>query len=158
MKVHVRHSLKTDVASAFRACSELKSLEATYQALGGSELRIKRDGRAPKVSIRVTRKLPANAPALIRRLVPAMNEVSHTEDWRAEDSGHVAEIVVDIRGVPIKITGTKALRPEKGGCAIEWEMEVTSAVPLLGGVLASFGAEQLKHNLENEYRILKSRL
>jgi hypothetical protein len=158
MRVHVRHSLKTDVASAVRACTEVKSLEATYAELGGSDIKIKREGRAPNVRIRITRKMPVNPPAAIRLLVPSTNDVSHTENWRADDDGHVADIIVEIQGVPVTIKGTKALRPEKSGCAIEWEFDVTSGVPLLGSVLAAFGAEQLKGNLEDEYRILKSKL
>jgi len=158
MKINVKHSLKTSVASAFKACTEAKNLEATYNGLGGSDIKIKRDGRAPNLRIRISRKMPSNPPAAIRRLVPATNDVSHTEDWRADDDGHVADIVVAIKGVPVNMKGTKSLRPEKGGCAIEWEFDVTSGVPLLGGLLAAFGAEQLKGNLEDEYRILKSLL
>jgi hypothetical protein len=157
MRVHVRHSLKADVASAFKACTEVKSLEATYAELGGSDIRIKRDGRAPNFRIAISRKMPVNPPPAIRRFVPATNDVSHSENWRADDDGHVADIAVEIKGVPVKINGSKALRPEKNGCAIEWEFEVTSGVPLLGGLLAAFGAEQLKGNLEDEYRILKSK-
>jgi len=158
MKINVKHLLKTSVASAFKACTEAKSLEATYDGLGGSDIRIKRDGRAPNLRIRISRKMPSNPPAAIRRLVPGTNEVSHTEDWRADADGYVADIVVDIRGVPVSMKGTKTLHPEKGGCTIEWVFDVTSGVPLLGGLLAAFGAEQLKGNLEDEYRILKSQV
>jgi hypothetical protein len=158
MKVHVRHSLKTNVASAVKACTDVKSLEATYDELGGRDIRIKRDGRAPNARIEITRTMPANPPLAIRRFVPDTNDVSHTEAWRADDDGYVADIVVEIKRVPVKIKGTKALRPEKGGCTIEWDFEVTSGIPLVGGLLAAFGAEQLKANLESEYRILKSKL
>ena len=157
MRVHVRHSLNTGLASALKACTEVKSLEATYAELGGSDVRIKRAGRAPNITIGITRKMPANPPAAIRRFVPATNDVSHTEIWRADGDGYVADIVVDIKGVPVKIKGTKALLAEKSGCAIEWEFEVTSGVPLLGSLVVGFAAEELKGNLEDEYRILKSK-
>ena len=45
MKVHVKHSLKADVASVFRLCTEQKSQEAIYAGLGGSDVKIKREGR-----------------------------------------------------------------------------------------------------------------
>jgi hypothetical protein len=157
MRVHVRHSLKMDVVTALKACTDVESLDATYAKLGGTDVRIKREGRAPNVRIAITRKMPVNPPAAIRRFVPPTNAVSHTEHWRADGDHYVADIIVDIKGVPVKIKGTKALVPEKGGCAVEWDFDVTSGVPLLGGVLAAFGAEQLKSNLEDEYRILKSK-
>jgi hypothetical protein len=156
MKVHVKHSLKTDLASAFKLCTEQKSQEQVYAQLGGTEVKIKREGRAPNVKLRISRKEVANPPAAIKRLVPATNEVSHTEDWGAEGDGYSAAIVTDIKGVPVKIVGTKSLQPEKGGCVVEWKFDVTSGIPLLGGIIASFAGGEVEQKLEREFKVLKS--
>jgi Protein of unknown function (DUF2505) len=156
MKVRVKESLKTDVASALKVCTDQKSQEAVYAKLPGDNVKIKRDGRAPNVKLRVSRTMPANPPAAIKRLVPSTNEVVHTEDWRADGDGHLADIAVEIKGVPVKITGTKALRPEKGGCSVEWNFDVTSGVPLVGSVIASFAGAELEKNLKDEYKVLKA--
>jgi hypothetical protein len=156
MKIQVRHTLKTDVGSAFKLCTEQKSQEMVYAHLGGTDLRIKREGRAPNVRLKVSRKMPANPPAAIRKLVPATNEVAHTEQWGSDGQGFAADIVVDIRGVPVKIVGTKILQPEKGGCSVAWNFDVTSAIPLLGGIIAAFAGGELKKNLEDEFEVLKT--
>jgi Protein of unknown function (DUF2505) len=156
MKVHVKHSLKTDVAAAFKLCTEQKSQEQVYAKLGGSDLKIKREGRAPNVQLRISRKMPANPPAAIRRIVPSTNEVSHVEKWAADGDGHAADIVVEIKGVPVKIVGSKVLQPEKGGCSVEWNFDITSGIPLVGGIIASFAGDELKKNLEDEFKVLKS--
>jgi hypothetical protein len=156
MKVHVKHSLKTDVAAAFKLCTEQKSQEQVYAKLGGSDLKIKREGRAPNVQLRISRKMPANPPAAIRRIVPSTNEVSHVEKWAADGNGHAADIVVEIKGVPVKIVGSKVLQPEKGGCSVEWNFDITSGIPLVGGIIASFAGDELKKNLEDEFKVLKS--
>ena len=156
MKVHVKHSLKTDVAAAFKLCTEQKSQEQVYAKLGGSDLKIKREGRAPNVQLRISRKMPANPPAAIRRIVPSTNEVSHVEKWAADADGHVADIVVEIKGVPVKIVGSKVLQPEKGGCSVEWNFDITSGIPLVGGIIASFAGDEIKKNLEDEFKVLKS--
>ena len=156
MKVHVKHTLKTDVASAFKLCTEQKSQETVYAKLGGSDVKIKREGRAPNVKLRISRTEVANPPAAIRRLVPSTNEVSHTEDWAADGDGYSADIAIDIKGVPVKISGTKALQPEKGGCRVEWRFDVTSGIPLLGGIIASFAGSEVEQKLEKEFGILKS--
>jgi hypothetical protein len=156
MKVHVKRTLKTDLASAFKLCTELKSQEEVYAQLGGTDVRIKRDGRAPNVKLKISRKEMANPPAAIRKLVPSTNEVSHTEDWAADGDGYRAEIAIDIKGVPVKIGGTKSLQPEKGGCSVEWAFDVTSGIPLLGGIIASFAGGEVEQKLEKEYKILKS--
>jgi hypothetical protein len=100
--------------------------------------------------------MPANPPAAIRRLVPATNDVSHTEKWAAAGDGYEADIVVEIKGVPVKIVGTKALQPEKGGSSVEWKFDISSGIPLLGSVIASFAGDELKKNLEDEYKVLKA--
>jgi len=156
MKVHVKQSLKTDVASALKLCTDQKNQEAVYAKLPGTDVRIKREGKAPNVRLKISRTMPANPPAAIKRLVPATNQVSHTETWRADGDGHVADIAVEIRGVPVKITGTKALRPAKGGCSVEWTFDVTSGLPLVGGVIASFAGAELEKNLADEYKVLKA--
>jgi hypothetical protein len=156
MKVHVKHTLKTDVASALKLCTELKSQEQIYAQLGGTDVKIKRDGRSPNVKLKISRKEAANPPAAIRKLVPSVNEVSHTEDWAADGDGYSADIAIDIKGVPVKISGTKALQPEKGGCSVEWTFDVTSGIPLLGGIIASFAGSEVEGKLEKEFKILKS--
>jgi hypothetical protein len=156
MKVHVRHTLKTDVASALKLCTELKHQEAIYAVLGGTDLKIKREGRSPNVKLRISRKEVANPPAAIRKLVPSTNEVSHTEDWAADGEGFSADIAIDIKGVPVKIKGTKSLMPEKGGCSVEWNFDVTSGIPLLGGIIASFAGGEVEQKLEEEFKVLKS--
>ncbi len=156
MKVHVKHTLKTDVDSALKLCTEQKHQESIYAKLGGSDIRIKRGGRAPNVSLEIFRREPANPPAAIRRLVPSVNDVSHTEKWSADGDGYSADIVVEIKGVPVKITGTKSLQPTKGGCVVEWRFEVTSGIPLLGGVIASFAGSEIEQKLKKESGILSA--
>jgi hypothetical protein len=134
----------------------LKSQEQVYAQLGGSDVKIKRDGRAPNVKLKISRREVANPPAAIRKLVPATNEVSHTEDWGADGDGYHADIAIEIKGVPVKISGTKAVRPEKGGCCVEWNFDVTSGIPLLGGIIASFAGDEVGQKLEKEFKILKS--
>ncbi len=156
MKIQVKHSLKADATATFKLCTEQKSQEAVYAKLGGSDVKIKREGRAPNVTLRISRKMPANPPAAIKRIVPATNEVAHTEQWRAEGDGYTAGIVVEIKGVPVKIVGTKAVQPEKGGASVQWNFDVSSGIPLLGGVIASFAADELKKSLEDEFKVLKA--
>jgi hypothetical protein len=155
MKVHVKHTLKTDVETAFKLCTEQKSQEKLYAKLGGTDQKVKRSGRAPAVQLAVSRVMPANPPAAIRKFVPATNEVSHTENWASDGKGFAADIVVDIKGVPVKIRGTKSLQPEKGGASVEWNFEVSSGILLVGGLLAAFAGEELKQNLEAEFAELK---
>jgi hypothetical protein len=156
MKIHVKHTLKTDVDAAFKLCTEQKNQELVYSKLKCENPKIRREGRAPNVKQSVSRVVPATPPAAIRKLVPPTNEVSHTENWGRDGDGYAADIRIEIKGVPVKISGTKALQPAKGGCTVEWNFDVSSGVPLVGGVIASFAGAQVEQNLEDEFKILKS--
>ena len=158
MKVQVKHALKADVATAFKLCTELKSQEAVYARLGGSDVRVKRAGRAPNVQLQISRRMPANPPAALKRIVPATNEVAHTEAWSAEGDGYTANIVVEIKGVPVKIAGTKKLHAEKSGCTVAWAFDITSGIPLLGSLIAAFAGAEIEKNLQDEFKVLKASL
>jgi hypothetical protein len=155
MQVAVRHVLAAEVADVFQACTDKAQLAATYAGLGGTDVDIRRDGRAPNFKLRITRRMPADAPGALKRFVPAVNEVAHTENWRVEGDGRIADIVVEIRGVPVRMSGTKSVMPDANGCAVEWRFAVTSGVPLLGSTIAGFAGEQLRAQLEKEFAILR---
>ena len=156
MKVHVKHSLKADAEAVFKLCTEQKHQEAIYAKLGGTDLKVKREGRAPNVRLAISRREPANAPPALARFVPSVNDVSHTEQWAADGDGYSAKLAVDIKGVPVKIGGTKSIQPAKGGCTIEWTMDVTSGIPLLGGTIAAFAGQEIEAKLQAEYKLLKA--
>ena len=58
--------------------------------------------------------------------------------------------------MPVKIVGTKVLQPDKGGCSVAWRFDVSSGIPLLGGIIASFAGEEIKKSLEDEFKVLKA--
>lgn len=156
MKVHVKHAIKADADTVFKLCTEQKHQETIYAKLGGTDLKVKRDGRAPNVKLAISRREPANPPAALARFVPSVNDVSHTEQWAADGDGYAAKLAVDIKGVPVKISGVKSIQPAKGGCTIEWTMDVTSGIPLLGGTIASFAGQEIEAKLQAEYKLLKA--
>ena len=43
MKVHVKHTIKSDVASVFKLCTDQKNQESIYSQLGGTDIKIKRE-------------------------------------------------------------------------------------------------------------------
>jgi len=154
MKIQVRRTLKANVADAFKVCTDQKSQQSIYARMGVLEPRVKREGRAPNVKLRITRKVPVNPPAALKKFVSGANEVAHTESWRAAGEGYIADLAIDIRSVPVRITGTKALQPEKKSCSIEWQFEISSGIPLLGTMIAAFAGEEIKKSVEHEYREL----
>ena len=158
MKIQVGHALNSKVADAFKVCTDQKSQQSIYDRMDVQEPRVQRQGRAPNVTLKVTRKVPVNPPAALRKFVSAANEVAHTESWRAAGDGYLADLEIEIKSVPVRIRGTKGLQPDKKGCRIEWQFDVTSGVPLLGTLIASFAGEEIRKSVEDEYRVLTATL
>ena len=156
MKIQVKHSLKTDTSAAFRLCTDQKSQESVYSRMPVKDPKVRREGRAPNIKLRISRNVPINPPAALRKIVSGTNEVSHVETWRADGEGFMADLQIDIKSVPVRISGTKSLQPEKGGCRIEWIFDVTSGVPLLGSLIASFAGEEIRKSLDDEFKVLKA--
>ena len=89
--------------------------------------------------------------------MPSTNEVSHTENWTADGDGHAADIVVEIKGVPVKIVGSKVAAAREGRLQ-PWSGISTSpaASRSLGGIIASFAGAEIEQKLEDEFKVLKS--
>jgi hypothetical protein len=158
MKIQVRHPLETDAAAAFKLCTDIASQRAIYGRLPVENPQIKREGRAPNVTLKISRRVPVSPPAALRKFVTGANEVAHVERWRTDGDGYVADLQIDIKSVPVRISGTKALQPTKSGCRIEWNFDVTSGVPLLGNLIASFAGDEIRKSLDQEFRALSAAL
>jgi len=147
MKVHVKHTLKTDVASRSSSAPSSRA-RRDLRAARGTDVKIKREGRAPNVKLKISRRNWANPPAAIRKLVPSTNDVSHTEDWGADGDGYAApDLAIEIKGVPVKISGTKRLQPEKGGCSVEWTFRRHERHPVARRHHRSFAGSEVEQKL-----------
>lgn len=98
--------------------------------------------------IKVERKVPLNAPGMIKKFIPAEATVVSEEKWnRASKSGSVK---VEPAGVPVEIRCTARLADDAKGCTITYAFEVTARVPLVGGALEKFIASDMETKFAEE--------
>ena len=98
--------------------------------------------------IKIERKVPLNAPGLIKKFVPSEATVVSEEKWnRASKSGAVK---VEPAGVPVEIRCTVRFADDAKGCTITYAFEVNARVPLVGGALEKFIASDMQTKFAEE--------
>ncbi len=103
---------------------------------------------ADGASIRIVsrRTVAVEVPGVLKRVLPATNTVTQTDQWDAEpqDGARVGTWTVDIKGVPIHLSGSMRLEAgtsEKTGKPVKTKSietidgVVKASLPLVGGKL-----------------------
>lgn len=127
------------------------------QVLGIARSRVlEHEARGDDFRIRVERKVPLNAPAMVRKFVPAEATVTSEERWnRAAKTGTVK---VEPAGVPVDIRCDARFADDAKGCVITYAFEVRARVPLVGGALEKFIAGDMESKFAEEAKAAASLL
>jgi hypothetical protein len=106
---------------------------------------------AKEFRIRIERKVPMDAPALIRKLLPAETTVINEETWNP--SVKTGRVKVEPQGVPVQVSCSAAMKDEGGNCVITYDWDISARVPLVGGPLEKFVVADMDRRLEEETRL-----
>lgn len=131
-------------------------LRDRLDALGGDEAElVEHSVTDDGVHLRVRQAVHADdLPSVARTVVGGDVKIDRSETWRREDDGHfTGEVAAAIPGVPCTITGSMWLRDvdgSEGTSEFVVEGSVKVSVPLVGGKLEDFVAEQVEKLLAAE--------
>ena len=118
----------------------LKNYEVLEHAAKGDEFRI-----------RIRRKVPMQAPAMVKKFVGAESTVVNEERWnRAKGSGSV---LVEPVGMPLEMSCATSVKDEGAGCVVRYDWTINAKVPLVGGALEKFVVSDLEKRAGEETRI-----
>ena len=101
----------------------------------------------------VDRTVPADVPDMMKKFVGETIGVKQTEDWGAPaaDGSRTADLLLEIKGQPAKLTGTITLQPNGDGCHELVEGDLAVSIPFFGkkiepeiakGIKAAIRAEE----------------
>ena len=100
--------------------------------------------------IKVERKVPLDAPGIVKKFVPAEATVVSEEKWnRAAKTGTVK---IEPAGVPVDIRCNARFADDAQGCTITYAFDVSARVPLVGGALEKFIASDMQAKFAEEAR------
>jgi hypothetical protein len=107
------------------------------------------------VSVTTHRTLPSDeVPEFMRRFVGGAVRVVEQGDWQpAEDTGaRRGSIVVEMSGIPVRLTGELSLRPFGDGTVYEVDGDLKASVPLIGGKIEKAAESAIRSAIRVEER------
>ena len=160
MKFTITHDYLQDTQTVFKVLTDESYLVRKFEATGAKNINIL-ECRESKGRFIIRRKLdiPANPPQLLKRFVKSMNTVISTETWLSFDKDFKTGVFdLNIKGVPISMSGTIALKPTKKGCNYIIESDAKCSIPLIGGKLLSLVENDTRTNQKLDYEFTRKYL
>jgi len=115
----------------------LKRYEVLEHVLDGPDFRIK-----------ILRQVPMQAPALVKKFIPAESTVINEERWNIKNK--TGAVLVEPRGMPLQLSCITALRDQGKACVVSFDWTIQAKVPLLGGALEKFVVADMEKRAAEE--------
>lgn len=110
------------------------------------------------MAIRIRRRMPNTAPVprALAKLIPNEIVVEHRDQWDASSGRGLIEVQVD--RMPVRLIAKASVFAIATGCVQQFDWEINSSLPLLGGTLERFIAQDLDRSIQEETRVIEDLL
>jgi hypothetical protein len=115
----------------------LKNYQVLEQSMEGPEFRIK-----------IRRKVPMQAPSIVKKFVPAESTVVNEETWNTKTK--TGRVLVDAVGMPLEVSCTTRMRDEGKACVVDFDWIIHARIPLVGGTLEKFVVSDMERRAAEE--------
>ena len=104
------------------------------------------DGK--EFSMKVERRVPMNAPGVVKKFFGAETKVVNDEAWSVKTK--TGKVKVQPAGVPVEMTCTASMADEGKSCVVTYLWDINARIPLVGGTLEKFVAGDLEKRSAEE--------
>jgi hypothetical protein len=111
---------------------------------------LEQEAKGDEFRIRIERKVPLEAPALVRKVVPAETTAISDERWNLRTRKGKVSISP---GIPVDMNCEASIADVAGECVVSYIWEVRARVPLIGGALEKFICSDLESKMVDETRV-----
>ena len=159
MKHRVVLSLPFPPDVVMRAMTSTRFHLDKVEGLGaaGCEL-MEEGGDAEKRFVHIRRRMP-NRPAVpgaLAKLLPADVVLEHRDEWNA--TTRTGDIQVRVQGAPVRMHAAASVVARGGGSEQVFEWDIKASVPLIGGALERFVAQDLDRSIHDEAKVVRELL
>jgi len=157
-KLHTEDRYDVAPERVFAAFCDEAFVKAKYAALRYPEFDVVECSSSESgARIKTRRLVPANVPSFAKKLFGETTEMVQTDEWGAADASGTrsGSWVIEVPGKPMSVKGTIVLSPEGPGSVVVIDGEVKASVPLIGGKLEGFAADEAQKTLTDEYEFTK---
>ncbi len=107
------------------------------------------DGKTVRIVTR--RTVTVDVPGVLKRVLTPTNTVTQTDEWGPEKNGvRTGTWKVDIKGIPIHLSGTMRLEAGKAGSVEKITGVAKASLPLVGGKLEKLAAGNFNESTAQE--------
>ncbi len=154
MHVRVQLSYAAETSAVAAMLADVGYARQRVEASGATVLQADVTG-SPDGAFAVTtrRSVPTEGiPAQARSFVGSTLEVRQVEAWEAPGPAgeRRGSVVVEISGVPVRLTGTVALDPATAGSTVVYDGELKAAIPLFASAVESAAVGAVRSALQAE--------
>ncbi|HTY72767.1 MAG TPA: DUF2505 domain-containing protein [Actinomycetes bacterium] len=161
MKLQHTLSYESDPASVFAVLKDPEYVAEKCTATGSLDSSVDVSTEGDETVIKTTRKLPADGlPSFAKSFVGDAITIDQVERWGppAADGSRDGSLKATFRGTPMKVDATLRLAPGGAGSELRVAGEVKAGIPLMGGSIESYAAEELTLGLDKEAEVANARL
>jgi hypothetical protein len=128
---------------------------AKLEGLGLKKYQVlEKEAQGDDFRIRIERKVPLEAPALVRKVVPAETTAVSDERWNLRTRKGRVSISP---GIPVDMNCDATITDvSPGECIVNYVWDVRAKVPLIGGALEKFICSDLESKMVDETRVTAS--
>jgi hypothetical protein len=151
--MQLTHHYDHDVETVFALITDPDFVTRKYEALGAKDIGVDRvetdDGGYEVVT---KRTMTIDLPGFAKRVMTPTNTAVQNEVWSPADElgNRLCTYVVEIQGLPSKVSGTLTLSPDAGGTKQYIDADLKVSIPLIGGKLEKFGVETGTADLDQQ--------
>ena len=137
MDLRTEYEFDADPEAVFAMLTDPEFVRRKSEDAGHSDISVEVDGGR----IVCRRNVAVDVPGALKKLLSPTNAVTQTDEWDEPiDGARHGTWKVEIKGVPISLSGDMELLAADGGGSVEMITgRIKASVPLLGGKLEKLG-------------------
>lgn len=148
----VKFTYAQDAETVYKLVSDPDVCKRRSEAFGDKDIRITKSGE----TVTNVRLVEADVPSFAKKFLSATNTVTDVKAWNPATKS--ATLAVEIKGVPVKITGDIRVVPAGSGADYIVNFQVACKIPLIGGQLEKHITGITEEGMRKEFEWNKSQL
>ena len=161
MKLTDAHVYPVPVESVIAMLQDKSATVDKYEGMGHQDVQVLEfEADADSMRIVSSRVVTVDLPGFAKKALKPTNTITQTDEWhRGADGSWSGTFTGDVKGSPVKISGTMSLTPVANGAEHEVTIDVQVKIPLVGGKIADWaGKNDVRQTLDAEFAFNDARL
>lgn len=142
-----------DVESVFAMLSDEDFLKSKCESVDAGPVQVLELAQVGDVfRIKTQRTVEIEVPGFARRFLSPKNTLVQTDEWGPNVDGvRDGTWSIDVKNVPVAITGTIRLAPDAQGCTNTILAHIKASIPFVGGKIEGVVGSGTQKTMDGEY-------